>query len=115
MVNSEARRRAVWFGRCLVFVQDVESRVCGQGISEVWLQASDVPDKVDVVPRSAFFDAGQSTKPNYLLGLPDWDPEGEDVLCDVVCDGTSREVCAREIESISALSEWFGACVFVST
>lgn len=75
-------------------MQDVESRVGGQSSSEIWLQAGDIPDEVDIVAGGAFFYAGQSTKPNDLLWFPDWDPEDENVLCDVVCDSTPGEVCA---------------------
>lgn len=95
-------------------MQDVESRAGGQSSPEVWLQASDVFDLVDIVPGSALFYAGQSTKPDDLLGLSDWDPENEYVLCDVICDGTSGKVRAREIECVSALSERPLACNFVS-
>lgn len=95
-------------------MQDVESRVGGQSSLEVWLQASDVFDLVDIVTSGALFYAGQSTKPNDLLGLSDWNPESECILCDVICDGTSGEVRAREIECVSALPERFLACNFVS-
>lgn len=114
MVDSESRRRTVWSGWRLAFVQDVEGRVWGQGAFEVRLQAGDVFDKVDIILGGAFFYAGQSAEPNYLLGLPDWDPEGEDVLGDVVSDGTSGEIRAREVKCVSALPEGFLACDFVS-
>lgn len=95
-------------------MQDIESRVRGQGPFEVRLQAGDVFDKVDIIPGGALFYAGQSAEPNDLLWLPDWNPEREYVLCDVVCYSAPGEVCAREIECISALPEGFLACDYVS-
>lgn len=95
-------------------MQDVESRVGGQSFFEVRLQASDVLDRVDVESSGTFFYAGQSAEPNDLLGLPDWDPEGEYVPCDVICDSTPGEVCTGEIECVSALSKWSLTVDFVS-
>lgn len=95
-------------------MQDIESRVWGQGPFEVRLQADDVFDKVDIISSGAFFYAGQCTVPNDFLGLPDGNPEREYVLSDVVCDSGPGEICAREIEGVSALPEGFLACDYVS-
>lgn len=95
-------------------MQDIECGVGGQSSFEVRLQAGDVLYRVHIVSSGAFFKAGQSAEPNDLLGLPDWNPKSENISCNVICDSTSREVCTREIECVSALSEGSLACYFVS-